>query len=75
MKEKNSHIWIWIENNLLQKAVYTQKDQTLVVYNENDEIVIRRTGITPEQLASLEILFIHLSAKRIDGKKEPFTYL
>ena len=75
MKEQNAHVWIWMENTLLQKAVYTPKDRTLVVYNENDEVIIRRRGITPEQLASLKVLFLHLSAKRIDGKKEPFTYL
>jgi hypothetical protein len=75
MKEQNAHVWIWMENDFLQKAVYTPRDQTLVIYNEKDEVIIRRKMITPEQLASLKVLFLHLNAKRIDGKKEPFTYL
>jgi len=75
MNNKTQHVWIWLQENMLHKAVYNTKDNTLTVYNEHDEIILKRTGITPEQLSKLEQLFISIGAKRLDGHKEPFTYL
>ena len=75
MNTKNLHIWIWLQENTVNKAVYNTTERTLIVYNEHDEIILKRTGITPEQLTALEVLFLHLGAKRLDGHKEPFTYL
>ena len=75
MTTKNLRIWIWLQENSVNKAVYNTTDRTLIVYNEHDEIILKRTGITAEQLNALEALFLQLGAKRIDGHKEPFTYL
>jgi hypothetical protein len=75
MNNKTQHVWIWLQENMLHKAVYNTKDNTLIVYNERDEIILKRTGVTPEQLSKLEALFISFGAKRLDGHKEPFTYL
>ena len=75
MNPKNIRIWIWLQENTVNKAVYNPTDRTLIVYNEHDEIILKRTGITAEQLNALEALFLQLGAKRIDGHKEPFTYL
>jgi hypothetical protein len=72
---KNARIWIWLQETELYKAVYNPNNQTLVVTNERDEIVLRRTGITQEQLTQLEVLFLSLGAKRMDGHQEPFTIL
>jgi hypothetical protein len=55
--------------------VYNSMDYTLIVYNERDEIILKHTGIISEQLTRLEVLFLTIGAKRIDGHKEPFTYL
>jgi hypothetical protein len=75
MSTKNQRIWIWLQENNLQKAVYNPTDRTLIVYDAQDQIILKRTGITPEQLNALEVLFLQLGAKRLDGHKEPFTYL
>jgi hypothetical protein len=75
MNTKNLRIWIWLQDNTVNKAVYNPADRTFIVYNQYDEIIMKRTGITSEQLTALEILFAHLGAKRLDGHKEPFTYL
>jgi hypothetical protein len=73
--KKNNRIWIWMQENNLHKAVYTPNQQTLVVYNERDEIVLKRNGITTAQFTNLEAMFVSIGARRIDGRKEPFTYL
>jgi hypothetical protein len=75
MVNKNVRIWIWLQENELYKAVYSSIDCTLIVTNERDEIILKHTGITSEQLTRLEVLFLTLGAKRMDGHKEPFTYL
>ncbi|MBN1281231.1 MAG: hypothetical protein JXA00_06245 [Candidatus Thermoplasmatota archaeon] len=75
MNKNKLHIWIWMQDNQLHKAAYNPASNTLVVTNERDEIILRRTGITPEQLAQLEMLFVGIGAKRIDGHREPFSYL
>jgi hypothetical protein len=75
MNSKNLRIWVWLQDDTLNKAVYNPANQTLIVYNEKDEIIQKRMGITPEQLTALEVLFLQLGAKRLDGHKEPYTYL
>jgi hypothetical protein len=75
MVNKNVRIWIWLQENELYKALYNSTDCTLIVVNERDEIILKYTGITSEQLTRLEVLFLTLGAKRMDGHKEPFTYL
>lgn len=71
----SKHIWVWMHENSLYKAVYSVCEQLLVVYNERGEIILKRKGVTPDQFLRLEALFMSMGAKRLDGHKEPFTYL
>jgi hypothetical protein len=75
MKNTKERIWIWLQDNELYKAVYNPTDRTFLVLNERDEILIKYTGLTAEQLTRLEMLFVHIGAKHLDGHTEPFTYL
>jgi hypothetical protein len=75
MRKKNLRIWIWLQETVLHKAVYNPTTRTLSVYNQEDSIVLRRTGISAKQLASLEVVFSHLGAKRLDRDRTPFVYL
>ena len=69
------HIWVWMHENRMHKAVYSVYDQLLVVYNDQEEIILKRKGVTLEQFLRLEALFVSVGAKRLDGHKEPFTIL
>jgi len=71
----NTRIWIWLQENSVFKAVYTPNDDTLTIYNEQEQILLRRTGITPAILVKIEQMFSAMGARRIDNHKEPFTYL
>jgi hypothetical protein len=75
MENKNLRIWIWLQDNELHKAVYNPTSNCLIICNQHDEIILKRTGITPEQLTQLEVLFLRLGAKRMDDHNQPFTYL
>ncbi len=75
MISKSMWVWIWNQDDIFYKAVYSPSDKIFTVYNENDEIVFRRLGLPPDKLSSLEAFFLQLGVKRIDRKKEPFSYL
>ena len=75
MINKNSKIWIWIQNNRLFKAIYNQDDKSLIIYNENDEVLVKRKGLNQSQIKKLEVVFLKMGAKRMDGHERPFTYL
>jgi hypothetical protein len=75
MNNNHIRIWIWLQDAEIHKAVYNQLEKTLIVTNDRNEIILKRSGITSEQLTQLEALFLRVGAKRIDGHQEPFTYL
>jgi hypothetical protein len=57
------------------KAISCTEDGTLIIYDEYDNILIKRTGLTPAQIKKIEILFATNGVSKIDGHSEPFTYL
>jgi len=75
MMKKNMKIWIWIQNNRLLKAISNQDTGTLTIYDEWDNILLKRTGLTRQQVKKIEIYLSNQQAKRIDDHREPFTYL
>ncbi len=75
LDKTDSKIWIWIEGNNLFKAVYNSSDGCLTIYNECDEILIRKKQVTPDQMKTIETVFSKKGAKRIDHCNEPYTYI
>jgi hypothetical protein len=75
MINKNVKTWIWMQNNRLIKAALNQNSGTLTIYDEYDNILLRRTGLTKQQVKNIEIIFSNHCIKRVDDHREPFTYL
>ena len=75
MLRKNTKIWIWVQNNRLLKAVSNQDMGTLTIYDERDNILLKRTGLTRQQVKKIEICLSSQRVKRIDDHREPFTYI
>jgi len=75
MIHKNAKIWIWVQNNKIVKAISNQETGTLTIYDEDDNILLRRTGLTRQQIKKIEIYFSNHRIKRVDDHREPFTYL
>jgi hypothetical protein len=71
----SKHIWVWMQDNGMHKAVYSVCEELLIVYNEQEDIILKRKGVTLEQFLRLEALFVSMGARRLDGHKEPFTFL
>jgi hypothetical protein len=68
-------IWIWVQNYRILKAISNQEAGTLTIYDEYDNILIRRIGLSKQQVKALEVLLSNCNAKRIDDHNEPYTYL
>ncbi|MEM0493403.1 MAG: hypothetical protein QXS02_05580 [Candidatus Thermoplasmatota archaeon] len=76
MMKKDSRIWIWKDDaGLLLKAVLSESDRTLSLYDEDDNLIFIVKGLTAEEIKSFISLLSVIGAKRIDNKKEPFVYL
>jgi hypothetical protein len=72
---KIMRIWIWLYNDKIYKAVCCENEGTITLYDENETVLIKRTGLTALQMKIIEANLATAGAKRIDGKQEPFTYL
>ena len=72
---KKAKIWIWVQNNKLLKAISNQETGTLTIYDEQDNILLRRTGLTKQQVKKIEVYLSNYQIKRLDDHREPFTYL
>ena len=57
------------------KAISNKDTGTLTIYNENDEILLRRTGLTKQQVKKIEVYLANYGLKQVDENQEPFTYL
>jgi hypothetical protein len=75
MSTKTQNIWIWIQNGRLIKAILCEDDGTLKIYNENDKLILKRTGLNKRQIKEIEITIIKYGAKRLDQHAEPFKFL
>ena len=75
MTKKNVNIWIWLQNNRLIKAILSPDDGTLKIYDENDRLILRRTGLNRLQVKQIEKTIIKYGAKRLDKHAEPFKFL
>jgi hypothetical protein len=75
MIKVNGKTWIWMQNNRLLKAVLNQNSGTLIIYDEYDNILLKRTGLTKKQIKNIEIIFSNHCVNRIGENREPFTYL
>lgn len=75
MINKAAKVWIWVHNDRILKAVSNQESGTLTIYDEYDNIILRRTGLSKQQVKAIEYMFATYNLKRLDDHKEPFTYL
>ena len=75
MKQKNMNIWIWLQNGRLVKAVSCADEGTLRIYDEEDNLILKRTGLNQRQVKVIEKQIIRFGAKKLDKHAEPFKFL
>ena len=71
----NINIWIWLQNNKILKAILNVGEGIVRVYDENDNLVLKRTGLTKIQIKQIEDCIIKYGAKKLNKHAEPFRFL
>ncbi|MFH1101336.1 MAG: hypothetical protein V1726_04800 [Methanobacteriota archaeon] len=75
MSTRTVRIWLLVYNDRLLKAISCPEDGTLIIYDEYDNVLIKRMGLTPAQIKKIEITIAASGAKQLDGPNEPINYL
>jgi len=75
MKAKNIHIWIWLQGLHILKAILNLDNGILSIYNEYDDLILKRTGLNKNQIDEVEKCIIRYGAKKLDGTTKPFKFL
>jgi hypothetical protein len=47
----------------------------LKIYDENDVLILKRTGLNKIQIKQIEICIIKYGAKKLDKHEKPFEFL
>lgn len=75
MIHKNANIWIWLQNGRLMKAISCVDDGTLKIYDQYDNLILKRTGLNKFQVKQVEKTIIKYGAKKISKHEGPFKFL
>lgn len=75
MTNKNMHIWIWLQNGKIIKAISNIEDGTIRIFDEDDRLIMKRTGLTRFQIKQIELNLLIYGAKKLSKHAEPFEYL
>jgi len=75
MTSNNINIWIWLQNSKITKAILNMNNGTIKIYDENDRLILKRTGLNKHQMKQIECTIIKYGAKRLDKHAEPFKFL
>jgi len=69
------NIWIWLQNGKLIKAISCVEDGTLRIYDEDDNLILKRTGLTQIQVKLIENQIQRYGAIKLNKHEPPFKYL
>jgi hypothetical protein len=75
MTNHNVNIWIWLQNGRIIKAILNSDDGILRIYDEDDNLILKRTGLNKVQVKQIETCIIKYGAKKLDKHAEPFKFL
>ena len=68
MEQKTLHIWIWIYNDRMYKAVSCPAEGTITIFDDADHILIKRTGLSPSQIKKIEFVLETAGKQHINGQ-------
>ena len=75
MTTKSVNIWIWLQNGKIIKAISSVDDGTIKIYDENDNLILARIGLTKFQVKKIENNILKYGAKKLNQHAEPFRFL
>jgi len=75
MTTKSVNIWIWLQNGKIIKAISSVDDGTIKIYDEHDNLIMKRIGLSKFQVKKIENIILIYGAKRLNQHAEPFRFL
>lgn len=75
MKTKHQNIWIWLQNNRVMKAILDIDEGTVKIYDDKDNLILKRTGLNKVQIKQVEHYILQYGAKKLSKNAEPFKFL
>ncbi len=72
---KNVNIWIWLQNNNIIKVISNVEDGTIKIYDECNNLILKRTGLTQIQVKQIENNIVKYGAKKLNRHQDAFHYL
>lgn len=77
MSYKNINIYIWLQKdiNKIFKVITSSDNGIIKFYNENDELLMSRTGLSKKQVNNIEKKLLEMGATKLNDKKTSFITL
>jgi hypothetical protein len=75
MRKQSESIWIWLQNNKIMKAVLCIESGIIRIYDEKDNLILKRTGLNRLLIIQIENTIIKYGAKKLSKNAEPFKFL
>jgi len=72
---KNVNIWIWLQNNNIIKVISDADDGIIKIYDESNNLILRRTGLSKIQVKQIENNIVKYGAKKLSRHADAFRYL
>jgi len=68
-------IWIWLQDGKIFKAITCSEEGSIRIYDENDNLLLRRTGLSRYQVKQIEENILRYGARKLNKNAEPFRFL
>ena len=77
MSYENINIYIWLQKdiNKIFKVITSSDNGIIKFYNENDELLMSRTGLSKKQVNNIEKKLLEMGATKLNDKKTSFITL
>ncbi len=77
MSYKNINIYIWLQKdiNKIFKVITSSDNGIIKFHNENDELLMIRTGLSKKQVSNIEKKLLEMGAIKLNDKKTSFITL
>ncbi len=62
--------WMWVQDEKLLKAVYHKNKKTLIIFDEEDNIILKRVGVEASHIKKIELIFLSKGAQRMDTTEQ-----
>ena len=66
---------MWLQNCKVMKAVFDYNEGSVKIYDENDTLIMKRTGLNKLQIKEIENNIKRYGAKKLETTSEPFRFL